>query len=205
MMAIRALEEKLQGNISDLAYRFILAVILMPDGIAREPVGGTPVIISPLKLVADEGMTPDGVPGVYLICPRGASTGPVILHTVYNSDFSIKEYATLEALLNDIRRDDALQKLLLARLDVVTRRRYDQGGFIEPHLPFNVDGLGEVPFETPGPVTLALDEQKGNALEFMFGNALRVLLDIGRANTVTNAEASEAATRFLLTLGLSRS
>jgi hypothetical protein len=202
MMAIRALEEKLQGNISDQAYRYILAVIMMPDGIAREPVGQTPVIISPLQLVADAGMTPDGVPGVYLICARGAATGPVILHTVYNSDFSIKEYASLDALLADIRSDEALQKLLLARLDPVTRRRYDLGGFVEPHLPFNVDGLGEVPFETPGPVTLALAEQKGNALEFMFGNALRVLLDIGRANTVTNAEASEASTRFLLTLGV---
>jgi hypothetical protein len=147
-------------------------------------------------------MAPDGVPGVYLICARGAASGPVILHTVYNSDFSIKEYASLDALLADIRSDEALQKLLLARLDPFTRRRYDQGGFVEPHLPFNVDGLGEVPFETPGPVTLALAEQKGNALEFMFGNALRVLLDIGRANTVTNAEASEASTRFLLTLGV---
>jgi hypothetical protein len=202
MMSIRALEEKLQGNLSDLAYRFVLAVIMMPDGIAREPVGETPVIISPLQLVADAGMTPDDVPGVFLICARGASSGPVILHTVYNSDFSTKEYASLDALLEDIRSDDALQKLLLARLDPMTRRRYDQGGFVEPHLPFNVDGMGEVPFETPGPVTLALAEQKGNALEFMFGNALRVLLDIGRANTVTNAEASEASTRFLLTLGI---
>ena len=202
MMAIRALEEKLQGNLSDQAYHYILAVILMPDGIAREPVDGTPVIISPLQLVADPGMTPDGVPGVYLICARGAASGPVILHTVYNSDFSIKEYASLDALLDDIRSDEALQKLLLARLDLVTRRRYDQGGFIEPHLPFNVDGMGEVPFEAPGPVTLALAEQKGNALEFMFGNSLRVLLDIGRANTVTNAEANEASIRFLLTLGI---
>jgi hypothetical protein len=202
MMAIRALEEKLQGNISDQAYHYIMAVIMMPDGIAREPVGYTPVIISPLQLVADAGMTPDSVPGVYLICAREAASGPVILHTVYNSDFSIKEYASLDALLDGIRNDEALQKLLLARLDPGTRRRYDQGGFVEPHLPFNVEGLGEVPFETPGPVTLALAEQKGNALEFMFGNALRVLLDIGRANTVTNAEASEASTRFLLTLGI---
>lgn len=202
LVQVRALEEKLQGHLSELGMAYMNAVVTMPDGIARQPVGGKAVIISPLQLVADEGMTPDGVPGVYLICAREPESGPVVLQTLYSSDFNIKEYATLEALTEDIRTNEALQKLVLARLDPITRRRYDAGGFIEPHLPFNVVGMAEVPFDTPGPVTVALSEEKGNALEFIFGNALRVLLDIGRENTVTNAEASDAATRFLLTLGL---
>ena len=59
-----------------------------------------------------------------------------------------------------------------------------------------------MPFDTPGPVTLELAEQKGNALGFLFSNALHVLLNIGQENTVTNAEAGAASTRFLMTLGV---
>lgn len=202
LMHVRTLEKKLEGELSQRAYDFVEAVVAMPDGIAREPVNGTPVIISPLQLVADQGMAPDGVPGVYLVCARDPASGPVVLQTIFSSDFSIKEYASVEALLEDIRSNPLLQNLLLTRLDPITRRRYAEGGFVEPHLPFSVEGLGDVPFDKPGPVTLEIAEQKGNALGFLFGNALTVLLDIGRDNTVTNAEANEASTRFLMTLGI---
>jgi hypothetical protein len=202
LLRVRTLEKKLKGILSQRGYDYVEAVIAMPDGIAREPVDGVPVIISPLQLVADRGMTPDGVPGVYLVCGRDPASGPVILQTIFSSEFSFKEYASIEALLQDIRSNEALQRLLLARLDPITRRRYAEGGFIEPHLPFSVEGFAEVPFDTPGPVTLELAEQKGNALGFLFSNALHVLLHIGQENTVTNAEASAASTRFLMTLGV---
>ncbi|WP_062390825.1 dermonecrotic toxin domain-containing protein [Pseudomonas abietaniphila] len=202
LLQVRTLEKKLQGILSQRGYDYVEAVIAMPDGIAREPVDGVPVIISPLQLVADRGMTPDGVPGVYLVCGRDPASGPVVLQTIFSSEFSFKEYVSIEALLQDIRSNEALQRLLLARLDPITRRRYAEGGFVEPHLPFSVEGFADVPFETPGPVTLELAEQKGNALGFMFSNAVHVLLNIGQENTVTNAEASAASTRFLMTLGV---
>lgn len=196
-----ALPEKLKGRLSATAFEFIARVVDMPDGIARAPVDGTRVIISALQLIADQGMNPDPVAGVYLICPSAPDTGPVILYAIYHSPFIFREYASPKALLDDIRNDEALQQLLLARLDPEVRRRYDHGGFIEPHLPFSVEGLGDVPWRAPGPITLGLAEVKGNALHMLFSATLALLLHDGVSNVVTNEQADQAGRAFLATLG----
>ncbi|MGE6385976.1 dermonecrotic toxin domain-containing protein [Pseudomonas sp. NPDC078416] len=202
MMQAVAMQQKLEGNLSAEAYAYISRVMEMPDGIAREPVGETPVIISPLRLVADAGMTPDAVKGAYLICPRGAGRGPVILHAIIHPAFVFREYPDLGALLADIRSDEALQRMLLERLDPEVRKRYEHGGFIEPHLPFAAESFGDVPTHTPGPVTVSLAEVKGNALQFLLTDTVNLLVDLGVANTVTTAQADQASLKFLGMLGL---
>lgn len=197
-----ALPEKLKGKLSATGFEFISHIAEMPDGIARTPVDGTRVIISPLQLVADQGMIPDPVAGVYLICPSVPDTGPVILYAIYHPPFVFREYASPMALLEDIRNDESLQQLLLGRLDPEVRRRYDHGGFVEPHLPFSVEGFGDVPLRAPGPVTLGIAEVKGNALQMLFTGTLNLLLDLGVANAVTNEQVDQAGRTFLATLGL---
>lgn len=202
MMEAVAIQEKLEGKLSAQAYAFISRVLEMPDGIAREPVDGARVTISSLRLVADEGMTPDVVAGVYLFCPQAFGKGPVVLHAIYHRDFIFREYPSQAQLLEDIRSDESLQKLLLERLDPEVRKRYDHGGFIEPHLPFAAESLGDVATHTPSPVNVALAEETGNALQFLFSDTVNLLVDVGMANTVTTEQADQASRRFLGSLGL---
>jgi len=202
MLQAVAMQQKLEGTLSERAYAFISRIVEMPDGIARVPVDDSTVIISPLRLVADEGMTPDTVKGMYLICPRDPGAGPVVLHAIVHPGFVFREYPDSAALLADIRNDELLQQMLLDRLEAEVRRRYEHGGFIEPHLPFFAEGFGDVPTRAPGPVTVALAEEKGNALHFMFRDTVNLLIDMGVANTVTTAQADQASSKFLGLLGL---
>lgn len=194
-----ALAEKMQGNLSAQGYALISQVLDMPDGIAREKLDEMHVILSPLQLVADAGMTPDLPTGVYLICPADPDKGPVVLYALFYSSFTFREYASQTALLDGIRSDRSLQRLLLERLDPEVRRRYDHGGFIEPHLPFSV-GLYDVPVRAPRPVTVNLAAVDGNALQVLFNDTLKLVLDMGASNTVTNAQSDQAGGRFLATL-----
>jgi len=196
-----ALPELLKGKLSAKAYAFIARVVDMPDGIARESVDGVRVILSPLQFVADEGMRPDPVTGVYLICPAQAEQGPVVLYALFHSAFTFREYASVEALMDDVRQDESLQQMLLQRIEPQVHRRYAHGGFTEPHLPFGV-GLYDVPLRSPGPVTVQVAEMKGNALKILFDGTVRLLLDIGISNSVTNEQADQASRAFLATLGL---
>ncbi len=202
MLLALALPEKLKGNLSQKAYNFISRVLDMPDGLAREPVDGTRVIISALQLVADAGMSPDTVTGVYLICPADPDAGPVVLYVAQHPVFTFREYTSQSALMDDVRNDESLQQLLLERLDPEVTRRYAHGGFAEPHLPFSVEGFNEIPLSTPGPVTLELTEVKGNALQFLFTGTVKLLLDLGVSNVVTNEQADRSDRTFLATLGL---
>lgn len=203
LMAV-ALPEKVQGKLSANAYEFIARVLDMPDGIAREPIGDTWVMLSQLQLVADEGMTPDPVTGVYLICPTTASAGPVVLYAVYHEAFVFREYASREALTTAIHTDTSLQQLLLERLNPEVHRRYAHGGFVEPHLPFSTEGFNDLPVRAPGPVTLNFAEIKGNALQTFFTGTLDLLVDMGVSNAVTNAQADHEGRKFLATLALSQ-
>ena len=199
-----ALPEKVQGKLSSIAFEYIARVLEMPDGIAREPVDGTRVVISPLQLVADAGMTPDKVTGMFLICPAGFAPGPVVLYAIYHPEFVFREYASHGALMDDIRNTASLQQLLLERLDPEVHRRYAHGGFVEPHLPFSVEGFLDVPRRAPGPVTAHLEEITGNALQAVFSGTLKLLLDMGVSNSVSNAQADQAGRRFLATLAVSQ-
>jgi hypothetical protein len=202
MLQAVAMQQKLEGTLSRQAYAFISRIVEMPDGIARVPVDDNALIISPLRLVADQGMTPDTVKGVYLICPRDLGKGPVVLHAIVHSDFVFCEYPDMSALLADIRRDQSLQQMLLERLDPEVRKRYEHGGFSEPHLPFFAESFGDVPTRVPRPVTVSLAEEKGNALHLLFNDTVDLLIDMGVANTVTTAQADQASSRFLGLLGL---
>ncbi|MFY1663944.1 dermonecrotic toxin domain-containing protein [Pseudomonas sp. Pseu.R1] len=201
MMLAIAMPEKLKGKLSAQAYDFITSVFDMPDGLAREPVGSDRIIISPLQLVADSGMTPDPVRGVYLICTAAKNKGPMVLCSLHHTAFVFREYASEKALLEDIRKDEDLQQLLLGRLDPEIHRRYANGGFIEPHLPFFTGGFGDVPPRAPGPVTVSLSEIKGNALQHLFDDTMRLLMDSGVSNAVTNEQVDQAGRSFLATLG----
>ncbi|WP_296262483.1 MULTISPECIES: hypothetical protein [unclassified Pseudomonas] len=200
-----ALTEKIQGKISSRACDFVSRLVDMPDGIAREPVDGVPIIISPLQLIADRGKKPDTVAGVYLICPADPHAGPVVLYAIYHPGFTFREYANRTALVQAMRDDQSLQKLLLERVDPYVLRRYAHGGFSEPHLASSV-GLFDfdLPLHRPGPVALGVAEIKGNALHALFRGTSKLLLDMGAAQAVTNEQVDQAGRAFLATFVLNQ-
>lgn len=200
-LELYSLPSKVEGKLSAKVCEYIAAVFDMPDGIAREPVDGVSVIISPFQLVADEGMSPDRVSGLYLIGPDDAEAGPVLLYAIYHPGFVFREYASRAELMTDVRHDEALQQLLISRLDPSVRRRYEHDGFVEPHLPFST-GLYDVPTRAPGPVSLGVEPMKGNVLHVLFEEELKLLLDMSVTDAVTNVQVDQAGRGFLMRLGI---
>jgi hypothetical protein len=199
---LRALMLRLQSSLSVEACRLIGAILEMPDGIARLPVGGFHAIISPLRLLAAErGWAPHTVMGTYVIAPAEPNPGPWVLYSLLG-DFVFKEYPDKAALLNDIRTSATLQAYLLERIDESVRRIYDHGGFQEPHLPFSTESSMDVPLQRPGPVLLKVEPDDGNALELLFKGMLATYLWRIRRNVVTNDEEWRTSSHYLFSLGV---
>ncbi|KFE50060.1 dermonecrotic toxin domain-containing protein [Pseudomonas syringae] len=200
-MLLLAFEMKLQKQLSADAWGYLQHLLDMPDGLARQPTLGQQATLRPMLLLAASGLRPDPVPGVYLIGPRDESKGPIIVHAVFNEAFTFKEYASKAQLLLDLQTPGDLQTLVLGRIDPVLRKRYDHGGFREPHIPWSTEGYMDGPTETPGPVRLVGEPVSGNVLQFLFDQTLKVLEDICRKQTVTTAEDDWKSLVRLMRLG----
>ncbi|WP_163006585.1 hypothetical protein, partial [Pseudomonas viridiflava] len=90
-------------------------------------------------LPSSEGWAPTTVINTYIIGPSESSdtgSGPWILYAPLNGDFVFREYADLDGLVHDIRTSASLQAFILDRIEPDQRKIYDNGGFMEPHLPF---------------------------------------------------------------------
>ncbi|KPZ24884.1 hypothetical protein ALQ80_04632 [Pseudomonas coronafaciens pv. oryzae] len=199
---LRAFALKLKGELSGQAYRLIENVLGMPDAIARLPVDGCKMVLSALKLLpAKEGWEPTVVLNTYLMGPLDSQPGPWVLYAPLHDAFAFKEYPDQSALLHDIHTSASLQTYILDRVDPGLRKLYDNGGFVEPHLPFSAESSFDLPFETPAPVTLQIDPYGGNCLLLMFEGALNILKLQVKQSSITNAEHRSAASRYLFTLG----
>lgn len=199
---LRAMVLKMQGGLSAEACRLVGAILEMPDGIARLPVGGYHAIISPLLLSpARHGWKPAAVMGTYVIAPAEPNPGPWVLYSLLG-DFVFKEYPDKAALLNDIHTSPTLQAYVLERLDKSVRKIYDHGGFQEPHLPFSTESSLDIPLNRPGPVTLRIEPDEGNALELLFkGMVATFMWRIGR-KVVTNDQEWKRSSHYLFSLGV---
>lgn len=200
---LKAFVFRFRHQLSVRAYKFIEAIFDMPDGVARLPVDGRKVVLSPLQLLpAKTGWQPTEVKGVYVICPEAPAPGPWVLYTPLNPTWTFREYIDQAALITDLCSSTSLQAFVLARIEPTLRSIYDNGGFEEPHLPFSTESSMDVPYSRPLPITLKLDPWKGNALEYLFRGAVDVFKAQARAQSVTNAEDSRNSSRHLFGLGL---
>lgn len=200
MDILRALMLRVQGQLSEEAYRLIGSVLVMPDGLARLTIKGQYATISPLRLKPDRsGWGAADVLGTYVIAPRDQNTGPWVLYALF-ADFVFKEYPDKEALLKDIRTSSTLQNYLLERLDDDKRKIYDHGGFEEPHLPFSVESDFDLPVFAPR-LTLDVTPEQGNALEMLFREAQACYLWSTRKVVTTNEQEQRSSSRYLLELG----
>ncbi|MBX8536370.1 M35 family metallopeptidase [Pseudomonas cichorii] len=190
----------LKDEVSPDAFLFLQSVLSMPDGIARQPVKGRDIIISPLQLRASPNWTPHTVLGVFIIAPRAPAPGRWVIYTLFNSDYQVREFDSEAALLAAIHTDSDFQKMLLERLPAHVRYLYEYGGFREPHLPVIYGSDFDMP-SRPAPVTIVVEPIKGNALHAMFDSTAQLLQWWFAQLSVTNAEARSADTRFLWSMG----
>ncbi|WP_122586858.1 dermonecrotic toxin domain-containing protein [Pseudomonas viridiflava] len=201
---LSAFTSTLRKELSEDAFVFINHVLNMPDGLARLPAMGREVMISPLCLLpATEGWAPTTVINTYIIGPAEPSSttpGPWVLYAPLNGDFVFREYANRDGLLNDIRTSESFQAFILDRIEPDQRKIFDNGGFMEPHLPFSVESSFDLPLERPQPVTLQVRPYKGNALDLLFEGTLQSLTLQVQQQTVTSDELRSTATRYLFGL-----
>lgn len=196
----QGLKGKLSGSLSATAYSYLKHVIERPDGLARDPFEGEPLIIRPLELIADSGRTPDLATGIYVVGPQAAHKGPQLLWVMYSEHFSLKEYASEGQLLTDLYTQVALQTLVLQRLPAFDRKTYANGGFVEPHLPHGLDSTLQDVWQTPAPVALANRPITGNLFATLYKDNYHLLLDMAALQSKTTAQADWESFKYVFTL-----
>ena len=197
-----AFRAKLEHTLSDKAYSFIKHVLDMPDAVAREPLNGTLIAIRQLKLLASPDSEPDLVKGMYLIAPVSSSDGPFILWTLYAQDFTFKEYSNEASFLVDLRSRETLQQRVLKRLDQQNRKKYDNGGFNEPHIIYI--GLDFFSFDvssTPAPASISNTPIQKNLLLQLYDDNYDLLIDLAAQQALSTEEADWKTFKGLMSLG----
>jgi hypothetical protein len=204
LMIELALQKKLEGKLTAQAYDYVCGLMEMPDAIARQAVNDEEIVLCPLRLVATAGAEVDTVPGFYVIGPKDATQGPVVLYSIFNTQFCFKEYVDRQELLKDIQSSSSLQSQLMQRVSPAVQTRYGHHSFHIPPL-WSVEFYVEYPMFSLAPVTLNYDPVEGNVLQYLFENAMDVLKDIAKQQTVTNKQADWESFTYLMSLGVEQS
>jgi hypothetical protein len=199
LMIETAAQKKLEDQLSASAYDYIAGLMEMPDALARQPVHEEDIVLCPLRLIAQAGATADTVPGVYVIGPKDSSQGPVILYAVFNQDFCFKEYPDNASLLQDIRTSSRLQSQLMQRVAPEVQTRYGHHSFLLPPV-WSTEFYTDFPMFPLGPVTQDSKPVEGNVLQYLFSDAVSVLKEIAKKQTVTTAQADWESFTYLMTL-----
>lgn len=194
-------ELHLRKLLSARAVAFIERILDMPDGLARQPLGASSVVLCPLQLRAGPGRPADVASGMYLIGSATPGDGPWVLLVLMVDALELREYADPAAVLTDLQHDATLAGLVVQRLAPAVRRLYDNGGFTEPHLPWSTEDSFGVPWSTPLPPTVLTQPLPGNACKYCFEATLTLVLAAAREHSVTRAENDRRAWRFLISLG----
>lgn len=201
-MMRHALEEQMQGRLGDKAVEMVEHIVDMPDGLAREPLDGQAINLSPLGLIPDTDMAADEVCGMYVIGPDDLAAGPVLLFTAYSDTQSIRQFADRAGLLAQIKTDKTLQTQILARLPDEALSRYEHGGFAEPHIPWTTEvGDGVRPGSAPQ-ITLLHRPVSGNVLYFLFEDNIKLINLAAKEQTMSSGESIWRSFCYLLKLGL---
>lgn len=191
---------RLQNTLSATAFYYLAHTLLMPDAVARPPFAGVKLELCQLQLRAAPDLEPDTVLGLYLAGPQDHSKGPIVLYNAYAENQVAQEFKDQAVLLDSLKTDKALQKVILARLPAGVRARYAHNGFLHPHLQWSSADLFDFSPD-PAPVQLERPPIKGNAIHVLFEENLKVLKLLANSRTVSTAQADWNAFRYLMTLG----
>ncbi|WP_313326726.1 dermonecrotic toxin domain-containing protein [Pseudomonas qingdaonensis] len=191
---------RLQGQLGAADVECIRAVVEQPDATARDQLPAPAAQLLPLELIADSGLPPDTVPGVYLFMYASPAPGPVVMYTPYQAGGLFQAFSSSADLLQQLRSVPALQARILACMPDTMRPRYDHGGFTEAHLPYSAEFDFELPLYAQQPVTLAWRPVHGNALQYLFETNAALLQGMAHTQLVSTAEARWATLKEVLGL-----
>lgn len=127
----------------------------------------------------------DRVRGMYLLfCAE--PTRVLLYRPLYQQD-TVREYASLGALLEHIRESSLLQQSLLDWLAPQVRPIYDFGGFMEPHIA----SVGLDPYalpERPAPAVLDIEFWNNDLDERLYTANRDLLVELAGMQSVSNAQ-----------------
>lgn len=155
-------EQQLQERLSSQALGLVRQVFDMPDALARAALQGASALIRPVELVATEGATAAKVLGMYLISAESQDAGPVVLYTPYSEHHVLKQYASEQALLDELERPGELQDWVLQHLE-------------DPHQAI-YRNLLQNNRHRPSDLQLAFSPITGNLLHYLFSENTLILL-----------------------------
>ncbi|NWB99973.1 hypothetical protein HX882_29295 [Pseudomonas gingeri] len=203
-LPLQALELKIKGEsgFSVEGFRYVQAMV-QPPGPGRL-VDGVEIVLWPLAFKAKADWRADEVQAMFVIGPRDRDLGPLILLRPLFLQQPLRQFATREALFSAIREPGDLQRSVLTWMSETARRRYDHGGFDEPHIEQFLGGDEFAPAPTrSGPATLAERIVEGDYLPAIFAAMVRAQVEQADRQSVSNAEQrwadwKEGAWRVLL-------
>lgn len=184
LLPLLALELKIKGHLTDLAYRYVVAA-LQPDHAGRR-VAGREVVVRPLAFLTHAEATADPVRNMFLIGPGDITQGPQLLYRPASST-ALLEFTSAAGLLQAISRDGELQQSVLAGLTPVARSIYANGGFIEPHVARVIIDDFDIPW-TPPPALLASSTLPGDFALALYEACATALIEQAARDSVSNAQ-----------------
>lgn len=112
----------------------------------------------------------------------------VLLYRPLFAKDTLREYASLSALLEHVRESEILQESILDWMQPSVRPVYDHGGFREPHI--SVIGIDPYALpERPEPARLAIEFWRSNIDEKLYTANRDLLLTLADEQSVSNAES----------------
>lgn len=112
----------------------------------------------------------------------------VLLYRPLYTQDTLREYASLSAMLEHVRESVILQDSILDWMDPSVRAVYDHGGFSEPHI--NVIGIDPyVNLTRPAPAQLAITYWRNNIDEKLYVANRDLLVSFAEEQSVSNAES----------------
>lgn len=181
LLPLLALELKIKKSLTDLAYRYVVAVAQSATDAGHAPV------IRPLAFLSQAGATPDRVGNLFVIGPKDINQGPQVLYRPA-SPTPLIEFASCAALFTAIKTPGALQESVLAGLAPSARAVYANGGFEAPHIGWLVVSDFDTP-PTPGPALLASEPLQGDIAGALYQACARALIDQARQASVSDSQA----------------
>ncbi|WP_445672283.1 dermonecrotic toxin domain-containing protein [Pseudomonas inefficax] len=127
----------------------------------------------------------DAVRGMYILyCAEPTLT---LLYRPLFAQDTLRQYASLPALLEHVRESKILQDSILDWMEPSVRAIYDHGGFREPHISF----IGIDPYVLPvrpEPAKLAIEYWRSEIDEKLYVANRDLLLSLADEQSVSNAE-----------------
>ncbi len=145
------------------------------------------VSLFPLAFERRPGATvEDRVAGMFvLFC---AEPAVVLLYRPLYRNQALREFASLQALLEAIRDEPSLQRTVLEWMLPTARPIYDNGGFAEPHIRI----IGSDPYislERPAPAALAITLWRVDVDEKLYQANRDLLVELADLQSTSNVES----------------